>query len=537
MLKSLNSYKTQHWLLGLVLVWVCVRSFPEIALDRIDPYDGALFAANGGLFLSLVNELGKFLANPVDWLYGYFNQYPALAVRRHPPLFGFTEMLVYLATGVSVFGAKVTAFLYSIAFAIGIYALSYKIWKDPLLAAITALMVMTTPQIVWLGTAVRLDMPSVMFSLWAIYHYVEYMRSNRRTSAVYFAAFSVLSLYTYQLPFFIIGSACLHLIWLKNKEVFRDKTIWLLFGILAAFLVPLLVEQIYVAMDNITASMGGEVEEWKRFHPIQNRYSFEFFIYYIRIWFEYYPVQLLGMMFWAILVIRRKITQEEVLLLLAGLTAFAFFTWTRGKDHRYAFYIMIPLVFLAAQGFRDFVFLIVKDTKYIDPHWFSVGVLAICCLVQSFLLSSPAYYLTGMSEPVSKILTARSRANILYSGPRDAAFIFYTRQYDVNRGARVHRATVQVDKPSKVADFIKKEKINVIAWESGDERTDSIGYGEFRSELERVVRSDDTFKPLTEFKLDYWAKGKGTQSVLNVFVRQDSEAQHGIPMSAKLLKK
>ncbi len=379
----MNTYKNQHWLLGVVLLWVCFQAFSEIVQDRIDPYDAALFAANGGLFLSMVNDLGDFLAHPVDWLYAYFNQYPALAVRRHPPLFGFTEMLVYLVTGVSVFGAKVTAFLYSLGFAIGIYALSYKIWNDALVAAVAALMVMTTPQVVWLGTAVRLDMPSVMFALWAIYHYVEYMRSNRRSSAVYFAIFSVLSLYTYQLSFFIIGSACLHLIFLKNRKIFGDKNTWLLFGILAVFLVPLLVEQIYVASDNITASMGGEVEEWKRFHPVKNRYSFEFFLFYIKIWWEVYPVQLVGLMGWVVFSVRRKISQDEALLLLAGLAAFIFFTWGRAKDHRYAFYMMVPLALLAAQGLRDLVFVATKNAKNIDQHWIVVVVVALLCLSQS----------------------------------------------------------------------------------------------------------------------------------------------------------
>ena len=71
------------------MLCVLIASLPEVLRDRIYPLDSAQIAANGALFHSLFFEFGAFISAPVDWLWSYFEQYPALSLRRHPPLFGF----------------------------------------------------------------------------------------------------------------------------------------------------------------------------------------------------------------------------------------------------------------------------------------------------------------------------------------------------------------------------------------------------------------------------------------------------------------
>ena len=516
----MNEYKKHSLLLGGVLALVFFQALPELLQDRIDPYDASLFAANGGLFLSLVKELWSFASHPVDWLYSYYNQYPALAVRRHPPLFGFAEMLIYLFTGVSVLGAKLTAFVFAVLFATGVYALGFRVWRDALLAGSIAILVMATPQVVWLATAVRLDLPSMAFAIWALFHYVKYIRTNNRSSGVYFAILSVLSLYTYQLAFFMIASACLHLLYLKRNCLLTEKSVWLVFGILLACLIPLLAQQIYVAQDNFTAAFGGEIEEWKRFHPIQDRMSMEFFLYYPRIWLHHYPAQSMGVLVWVMFAVRRGIRQEEALLLLAALTALAFFTWGRGKDHRLAFYTMIPMAFLAGKGLYDLAVSLTNRVLATKANWVALGIVGAAGIAQSNIVPSPNYHLTGMAGPVKAIATSVSGARIFYSGPRVGAFVLFVRQYDLNRSARVFVATVQINSPEKLADFIRNNDINVLVWEGEDTRSDSRGYGSFRVELQRIVAQGGAFVRLGEFPLGYWKRGELEQSELFVVVRK-----------------
>lgn len=495
--------RTHFMLLGIVVVWACFRAYPDLTSNAIDPYDGSLFAANGGLFLSALQEFRQFVASPVDWLYTYYNQYPALAVRRHPPLFGITEAVAYMFTGVSVFGAKLTNFLYALLLAGGVYAVSYRIWRDALLGFATALLVMSTPQIIWLGTAVRLDVPSIALAVWAMFHYLGYLQSGRRSSAVWFAVFSVLSLFTYQLTFFIIIGACLHLLVLRRTALFRDRTFYVVVGIFAVFLLPLAVEQIIVAKDNFTAAGGGEVEEWKRFHPVENRLSLEFFLFYPKEWLASYPVQTLGMCFWAIIAMRRGIDRSAGLLLLGATLGFLFFTWSRGKDVRYMAYVVVPMSVLAANAFAEAIKAGLDRAKANARSIMACGGIALLGLAQAHFVVTPYVHVHGMDEAVKSILGKSRDARILYVGPRDGGFVFYLRANDLRREARVHRATVQLKKPEDLPAYIAKHRINVLIWEEGDARSGEDGMNAYRSKLKQYAAERPEYKRLEVTPLRY----------------------------------
>ena len=115
-----SSAQARAVLILVPLIWIVVAALPEILRDRIYPFDSALIAANGALFHSLFAEIGAFMMAPADWLWDYYEQYPALSVRRHPPLFGFMAGLVYSVVGVSAVSAKLTVMLFGIGFAIGV---------------------------------------------------------------------------------------------------------------------------------------------------------------------------------------------------------------------------------------------------------------------------------------------------------------------------------------------------------------------------------------------------------------------------------
>ena len=517
----MKTVRTHFLLIGCLLLWISIQALPELSQNRIDPTDSALFAANGAFFLTIIREFDQLISHPVDWLYSYYNQYPALAVRRHAPVFGISEAIVFLFTGISVFGAKLTAFIYSIAFAVGVYALSYRIWRDALLAVATSFLVMATPQIIWLGTAVRLDLPALAFAVWALFHYIEYSRTAQRSSAIWFALLGVLSIYTYQLAFLFVAPACFHLIILKREKVFTDRTVWIVFLILLILGIPLLAQQFYFAMDNITAATGGEVEEWKRFHPIQDRLSFTNFLYYPIAWWTNYPVQAVGGALWVIAATRRKITKDNYLLLLCGISALAFFTWGRGKDPRYAVYTMIPLALLGVKAAWDLILGTSRNGLRNIRRKVATGIIVALGFVQANAIPTPAYFLMGMEQPVIDILAKDGSARILYSGPRDAAFIFHVRQHDLQRTTQSYRATVQITRSEDLIEFVKKERIDVIAWEDQDDRPDSEGFLAFRNALRTVVSEDTSFVLLGVYQLDYyWAAENQKQIVLHVYTRK-----------------
>src|SRR5262245_43786541 len=106
---------------ALLLGFVVAYASQEWPQERFFPSDSALYAANGAFFLTAFQEAGNVVKDPRGWAYAYYEQYPAVSVRRHPPVFGLAESLVYSFTGVSIFGANLTICLFAIVFVLGMY--------------------------------------------------------------------------------------------------------------------------------------------------------------------------------------------------------------------------------------------------------------------------------------------------------------------------------------------------------------------------------------------------------------------------------
>ena len=102
-------------LLNLILL------VPEAFRERLFPYDDALFSANGAFFLSVFKDLPNVISSPVNWMWAYYHQYPALFIHRHPPILGLIESLMFGMFGISAVIAKVTILVFSTFWIIGWY--------------------------------------------------------------------------------------------------------------------------------------------------------------------------------------------------------------------------------------------------------------------------------------------------------------------------------------------------------------------------------------------------------------------------------
>ena len=140
---ELRAPLTRGRALGLILslATVLAVSLPAFLRGGLDAFDGALFAHTGEFFRTMAREPLEFLSSPREWMWAYYDQYPALAVRRHPPVFPLVEAAVYSVTGFSIFGTRLTALLFSAAFGAGFYVLCARIFKREMtaLAAVVVL--------------------------------------------------------------------------------------------------------------------------------------------------------------------------------------------------------------------------------------------------------------------------------------------------------------------------------------------------------------------------------------------------------------
>lgn len=524
----LTNVRLSILLLAVPLTWLLATSIPEVLRDRIFPFDSALIAANGALFQRLFADIGQFFAAPADWLWGYYDQYPALSVRRHPPLFGFVAGIMYSIVGVSAVSAKLTVMLFGMVFATGVYFVARRLVDNPFVAAAGTLLVVATPQFALHFRSVWLDVPSLAFAIWVFYFYLDRLNGDlSMRPLVGMTAFTALALYTYQPTVILLVGVYLHLIYVERLTFYRDGKLWAAAAGLVLLMLPLIVFTLYFARDNLLATTGEIPSEWKEFDSptyadwmIRNKLSLAYWTEYARILLASFPVQMAGLVLWGLLRFIRKPTSSETLMLACFVITYVAFSWLVVKGHRYTLYMMLPVSLLTVTAVID-----VLRSRGFDAARAgvvtatAVGVVAV---LQGLLVNmyAPYRYLSEMQQPAAHILERDADASILYSGRNDAAFVFYVRSLDATGSARVHRASVQVESPEDLSDYLRSEQINYIVLERDNPGYDTLEIiDQFRGAILGLVDQGGGFRPDAEFRLPYGATDAEGQVSVQVFAR------------------
>ena len=503
--------------LTVILGWIGVWLVPELFNDRIFPYDSALFAANGAFFLSIFTDFFGFLSRPIEWMYEYYNQYPALAVRRHPPLFGLFEAIVFSITGVSTFGAKLTNLLFCWFFAFGAYFMCLQFWKSRSVAWCTTLLICSTPAIWANMNTIFLDIACWSFALWAFYFYGKVLEKRSHKSLLLVIIFATLSLYTYPLTGIPFTGLALHFLitqysWLKDKKV-------LALIVVAIFIVtPLLLFKYFMVKEHLQMFVGVTAELFKDFVPINDKTSFSYWLYYADLIFKEFSIQFWGVVLWLALIPWRRPSSNELLFFLCFVIGYLAFSWIASRNVRYAIYISLPL--------SPLVILVLIDTiKYVTRFKQSTWIAAICVTIISLLSVFQAKffykypsYLSGMKQPVETILSMSPKPRILYVGAFDSAFIFYTRQLDEKRKAQVFRSNIQVEKPEGLIEFVKENDVDFIVVQD-DKFTGVLNYEIYKKVLEDSVLPSQEFRMLKKFQLLFGSPSEEEVTYLNVYAR------------------
>jgi hypothetical protein len=510
--------------LVIVLGWVCLYSAPELKQARIHPWDSSTLAVTGAFYLDLFSEFPHFLHGPGQWCREYYSKCPALAVRRHPPVFPIVEAGVYALTGVSGLGANLSTLLFSLVFALGIYFMCVQFWKDDLVALTTVLLVLTTPIVLHLLRSVWLDIPSLAFAAWAFYLYGRRLDGRCHTwpSLLLLVLFMTLSLNTYQLPVFLLFGLALHWLVRERKTVLRDKKL-LVGGLLFVLLMmPLTLLTFFVAKDNLGA-VAGQIT-FPQFVPVHDRASLEYWVYYLRELWQYFPVQIAGIALWAVLALWRRPSTAEWLFAGCFLIGYVGFSWITSKSTRCATYFALAASPLTVLACRDLFRLVVWKRPLVRDIVFA-GCMSTALVVQACLIKIPNFYLAHMDQPVQRILAAGPKPRIFYSGNFDACFIYYLHKADEAQQARVWRATVQTEDPEALASFLKNQQIDVIVFEGKPFPTEAWLHGQFRKKLARYLAANTEFACLGEFQFLVGEPGREKTLPLLVYTRQSAHFQ------------
>jgi 4-amino-4-deoxy-L-arabinose transferase-like glycosyltransferase len=507
-------------ILSLLALLACFAALtgPALLTEGIFPWDGAIYAATGACWLSAFQDLPGFVSRPLQWLYEYYDQYPAVALRRHPPLFGIAEAGVYALTGVSVFGARLTVWLFGLVFALGVYYTCLRFWGSEVVALGSAVAAVATPEILSLINSVWLDIPALAFAVWVFYFYARRVEVGASTwrPLLFMVLFATLALYTYQLPVFLFAGIALHLLARERRTFYRDKKLIVCALLFVLAMLPLALQTLYLARDNLRAAGGSVQQGWEAFVPVQDKWSLAFWGYYGKVLATRFPFQFFGLLLWALSLVWRRPSAAELLFAICFALGYLAFSQMPSKGTRYAVYIALPATPLAVLALWDLCHTLAPGDRPVLRGCIGLALLGVA-VAQPFLIDARCPALAGMGRPVEAILARQPNARILYSGPLDSAFVYYVRQADPSRQARVSRATVQLTDARALKAFLEKENIGFLVFEETDEGPLSALYRPFRDEIRTLVRESKAFTSMGRFEMSYGVPGKLRTCIVSVY--------------------
>lgn len=482
-------------LLGLCILLLIniLLVLPESLRERLYPYDAALFAANGAFFLSIFHDIAHFISAPMDWIWDYYHQYPALFISRHPPILGIVEGVMYQFFGISTVTAKITIFLFSLFGVIGWFLAFLKMFKDHVLAFWASLLILTYPQSIALSSSVRADVPAMAFFAWAVYFVACYLESSEKKFLyAMLAPLGVLcTLYTYQLPMFGVIALFFFTLSYWKKFYKRSEVYWaiLLFTLL---ILPLVVFNLKLGGRVIAGKFSQNVQD---FVPVASRWNLDNWIYYLKMLLKEFQLPVIGLILWGLTKIRAPFRKYEVFFLLWFILGYFGFSIIPSKNDRYIFHFILPALFLTALGIRELTYILTQ--KYPTARKISAlpHVLFILLILWN-ILSIPeakARYVQHVDQAVQMVLDQNQAPRILYHGEFESVFIFYTRKYDINRTARVFRTANEIENLDNILEDLAKNDINFIAIESEDLRKIMHGgiYSQFYQNLHELLQKEN----------------------------------------------
>ena len=460
----------RFWSLAVVAMIVIALASPSLLIDK-EPfnYDETVFLATGTYFSSAFEELGGFLKSPAGWSKEYYNQYPAISLRRHPPLFFALEGGFFALFGTNYVVARLSLLVFTVAWSLGFFLLAHRYFKDSALAITATLILLAVTSRIGAIQEVWLDVPTMAWAIWGLYFWDLWRTESRITDGVFFALCCLCALYTYQLSLFLIVAmfAVAGLLWVWPKADFSNSSAREpfvgYFRVVSGFfvlLLPLLIFTLMLGQDQLKVATGGQVEEFARFKKTDSSFSLSGLAFYMKMIAQVFPWALVGTSYFLVSRIfgLRKLQGLDTVLLIATVMTYAGFTVVSSGGTRYAWYIVIPTVFWVADFFGWL-------TGRIAPKsWQAILCIAISGLV---LIESGTrdYSKRFITEPVdmqSAFELLKEKKNLLYSGTFDARFVFTVRSQDPGRKFRIFRGTVQLNEKDDLAVFLEKNNIDAV---------------------------------------------------------------------------
>ncbi|MDB5799405.1 MAG: 4-amino-4-deoxy-L-arabinose transferase [Rhodocyclales bacterium] len=384
------------------------------------PHGGAFFwsdsprhALNGVFVADMIRAMP--IHDPSGYAYAYYAKYPALTILFYPPLFYFFSAPFYWLFGVSHETALAAVFVLYVAFALGSYRL-FRFWLSPLFAACAAASLALSPEIAFWGRQVMLEVPAFAPLVWSAVFFTSFRKTLKSAHLYWAALLLVLAMYT-KISAVFMAPAYLVVLLVENRQLFRQRHVWIVGALSAIALIPLVVLTLKFGQANLQSASGVADSE-------VSRSSLAGWLWYIR--------QIPGQLGWplalsagAALVVavlaraRLGMTRGDIVFWAAWLfVGYLFFSAIDLKEARHSVFILPPLVFAAFAMFA--------------AYGRRIGMAAAALLTLAVVIQTavwrPVYFVDGYAEAVRYIAkVAPAGSSVVFSGYRDGSFVFNMR--------------------------------------------------------------------------------------------------------------
>ena len=417
--------------------------------------------------------------DPVGYATRYYLQYPALTILFYPPLFYAISAPFYAIFGVSHATALLVVLLHDFAFALGLYALARR-YCGAVVGVAVGLAGLAAPGIALWARQIMLELPALAFVVWGLYFLRRAGDENERPWVLYLGAFLLLcAVYTKFTAIILAPVAALMLFAAEGHLLWRSKHNWIVAGLFAVGLVPVLILTWKFGQANVQSVTGIADAQVAR-----NSLAA----------YGWYAMQLPDQLWWPLLVaamlwpvsmalgLRNKLVARADLVLLFGWFAlgYIFFSLIDLKEARHSTLILPPLLIAAG---------IAIDR--LAPRVAGVSALAVVALTAAFTwAAAPVPEVRGYAEAADWIArTVPKDSIVLFSGKRDGSFVFNLRA-EPGRG---DIATIRSDK--LLLDVAVRRELGV---KEKDLDEAQIGAMLDKSGVSYVVAQSDFWTDLTE---------------------------------------
>ena len=407
----------------LGLVSILILHGITVGEFSINGMDETVHAVTGLYFSDVLRDLPIF--NPIQYTYNYYAQFPALGLILWPPLFHFTEGVVFLLLGPSVVTARITIWIFAVVGLAFWFKLVRKL-QNRWTAALATFILGTVPLTLFYEKAVMLEIPALALAIAATYFWLQFLNEENYRRLYWFAACFGLALLTKQNTIYIVPFCTFTLLYTRQWKLLLNRRTATAAGLLCVITGPFYI----VAFKTTWGIIADNVMD----RAIDSPLTFYWRELPHQLGLPVLVVSVIGVTFhllWG----RRDLAAPMIMWILAcavTMTAFA------GKESRYIIYWVPPFSYFAACA-------LTLKWPLIWGRRIQAGIGAILILggtAAAWRFQRP--YVRGYEALARQITDTHDSGIILYDGGLHGNFIFFLRSHDPERRFVVMRKALYV---------------------------------------------------------------------------------------------